>query len=300
MQQTEQDPIRVLVLADQGLGTQTLQRLSEAQSADLRLVGSASSLTDTLGLIASSRPQVIVIDIDGDYGPDTIAELADRCDARLLALTASPDTQLQDGAVLAGARGVVLKREAADTLVQAVRRVSEGDMWINYAAADRILDELAHARKAAEQQQRDRVRLAQLTPRERIIAREITLGHAATPKEIAARLQITEDTLQVSLAAIQRKLELADGEVPMPETQPGTATGRSAVVRFDRVESRSKPALGEELDPTAVACFLVGATADGEMPRRGARPCDPIVLPSRAACAAPIRVCRWRRLRQTN
>jgi two-component system, NarL family, nitrate/nitrite response regulator NarL len=224
MRDPNQGPIRVLALADPGLGARTLERLREAQSEGLWLMGNASSLEDAVALIVTTDPQVIVIDVDGEYGPDTIADLGERSDARLIALTCSRDAELQDGAILAGARGVVEKRQAAEFLVAAIRCVHEGEMWINHAAADRILDELAHARKRAEQQERIRVKLSRLTLKERIIATEITRSDSATPREIAARLQISEHRLQVYLAAIQRKLELSDGEARMSGSQPRPVT----------------------------------------------------------------------------
>jgi len=95
------------------------------------LVGTASSREVAVDLIANTSPQVIVVDIDGDYGPDTIADFAERSDVPLLALTGSRDTEVHDGAVLSGACGGVQKREAADILVDAIRCVHEGEMWIN-------------------------------------------------------------------------------------------------------------------------------------------------------------------------
>jgi two-component system, NarL family, nitrate/nitrite response regulator NarL len=294
MRDPDQGSIRVLALADPGLGTRTLERLREAQSEGLWLVGNASSLEDAVALIANTSPQVIVIDIDGEYGPDTIADLGERSDARLIALTCSRDTELQDGAVLAGARGVVEKREAAELLVAAIRCVHQGEMWVNHAAADRILDELAHARKRAEQQERIRAKLARLTLKERIIATEITRSDSATPREIAERLQISEHRLQIYLAAIQRKLQLFDGEARMSGSQPGPL-----IVRAQTPEVRSKPAPSDRPSTTGVACLIAVATTDGDAPRAGDRGQDPIVFPSGAADAEAIRVCRWRRLRRT-
>jgi two-component system, NarL family, nitrate/nitrite response regulator NarL len=299
MRDPNQGPIRVLALADPGLGARTLERLREAQSEGLWLMGNASSLEDAVALIVTTDPQVIVIDVDGEYGPDTIADLGERSDARLIALTCSRDAELQDGAILAGARGVVEKRQAAEFLVAAIRCVHEGEMWINHAAADRILDELAHARKRAEQQERIRVKLSRLTLKERIIATEITRSDSATPREIAARLQISEHRLQVYLAAIQRKLELSDGEARMSGSQPRSVTRQPDVVRAQSPEVRSKPAPSARPSTTGVACLIAGETTAGDAPRPGDRGQDPIVFPSGPAYAEAIRFCRWRRLRRT-
>jgi len=297
MQFPDWDPIRVLVLADLDLGIRTRQRLTEAKSEGLWLVGTASSRDVAVELLANTGPQVIVIDIDGEYGPETIADFAERSDARLLALTGSRDTEVQDGAVLAGACGVVQKGEAADILVDAIRCVHEGEMWIDHAAADRILDELARAREAAEQQERIRAKLARLTLKERIIATEITRGHSATPREIAAGLQISEHRLQDYLASIHRKLELACGEARERGSRPEPFTRQANAVRAEPVGPRSKPMPLDRLRKNGVACLVAGSMTplDGSPP--GNRGEDPIVVSSGVAYPHAVPASRWRQLR---
>lgn len=253
--------IRVLVVSDLGLGARTLQRLEEARPVGLRLVGNSASLEEAERLISTTRPRVIVIDIDGEYGPDTIADLATCPDAFLLAVTRSGDLDWQDGAVLAGAHGVVQKHEAAEVLVSAIRCVHEGKLWISHAAADRILAELAQARAAARSPERISEKLARFTAEERIIAAEITRGHPATPREIAARLKISEPTLRDQLASMYRKLELAEEQGDSRRTRSG---------------------------PTA---------ALGRRTRGDGR--DPIVLLSGQDHPAPVRSSRWKRLRRS-
>jgi two-component system, NarL family, nitrate/nitrite response regulator NarL len=298
LQHPDWDPIRVLVLTDLDLGLHTRQRLTEARSEGLWLVGTASSRDAAVDLLANTGPQVIVIDIDGEFGPDTIADFAERCDARLLALTGSGDTEVQDGAVLAGACGVVQKREAADILVDAIRCVYEGEMWINHAAADRILDELAHAREAAKQQERIRATLARLTLKERVIAAEITRGHSATPREIAARLQISESRLQDYLASIYRKLELDRGEMRVSGARPEPFTRQLNAVRADPAEPSCKPVPLDSPKANAVTRFSSGPTTHADRSPPGCRGEDPIVVSSGAVYPHAVPASRWRQLRR--
>ena len=296
MQLSFPDPIRVLVLTDLDLGIRTRQRLAEAKSEGLWLVGAASSREVAIDLIANTGPQVIVVDIDGEYGPETIADLAERCDARLLALTGSRDTEVQDGAVLAGACGVVQKREAAELLVDAIRCVHEGEMWINHAAADRILDELAHAREAAEQQERIRAKLACLTLRERIIVTEITRSHLATPREIAARLQISEQRLGEFLSSIYRKLELTSGEARASGARPDRFNRQPNAVGADPAEPPRKPAPADSRREDAAVGFPSGSISHVHGSATGNRGEDPIVIPLRGAHPESVPVSRWRQL----
>jgi len=298
MQLSDWDPIRVLVLADLDLGIRTRQRLTEAQSEGLWLVGTASSREVAVDLIANTSPQVIVVDIDGDYGPDTIADFAERSDVPLLALTGSRDTEVHDGAVLAGACGVVQKREAADILVDAIRCVHEGEMWINHAAADRILDELAHAREAQEQQERIRAKLARLTLKERIIATEVTRGHSATPREIAARLQISENRLHDYLASIHRKLELAASEAHLGGTRAEPFNRQPNSGRADPAELQSEPAPADSQRENAFARFPSGSISPGDGYPPGNRGEDPIVVPLGVAYPDAVPTFRWRQRRR--
>ena len=98
-------------------------------------------------IIYETPVDVIVIDLDGDIGVDSIAELCSISPARVLALTASRDVSLHDGAILAGARGVVAKSEPVESLLKAIEKVHEGEYWIDRAATSRIFLHLAQKSK---------------------------------------------------------------------------------------------------------------------------------------------------------
>ena len=295
-QPSDRDPIRVLVLTDLDLGIHTRQRLTDATSEGLWLVGTASSREVAADLIANARPEVIVVDIDGEYGPETIADFAERSCARLLALTGSLDTELEDGAILAGACGVVQKREASVFLVDAIRCVHEGDMWISHAAADRILDELAHAREAAEREERMRTRLACLTLKERIIVIEITRGHSSTPGEIAARLRISEHALQDYLVSIHRKLELECAGAGASASRPKPFNRQAHALQ---AESDGAPSMHRDrVRKNRRGGFITGSVTRAEGVPPGNRGEDAIVVSSCAAHPRTVPPLRFRHLRR--
>ena len=89
-----------------------------------------------------------------------------------LVLTGSRDIAGHDAAVLAGAMGVVEKGEPAETILKAIRKVHEGEIWLDRSATGRIFLELSRS-KAAEAQNPEQRKIASLTPRERQIVAEI-------------------------------------------------------------------------------------------------------------------------------
>ena len=127
-----------------------LERLVESAQPRLMLAGSASSVAEYLLSLHQHAPDVVVLDLDGEDCIESLADLHSQTSARILVVTGSSDVALHDRAVLAGARGVVDKRESASasTLLKAIEKVHEGELWIDRNATSRIFLELA--RKKAE------------------------------------------------------------------------------------------------------------------------------------------------------
>lgn len=201
-------PIRVFVVSEFPIVGWGLKHLLESRQPDFSLAGSASARSDALRALRQSRADVILLDLDGSHGADTIKDLLAHSRARLLALSASSDAGVLDGAVLAGASGVVRKTEAVETLLKAIERVHGGEIWVDRAAAGRIFVELARRNSgpAADPEQQ---RIARLTRKERRTVAEIARDASASSREIARRLHISEHTLRNHLTSIYAKLEVA-------------------------------------------------------------------------------------------
>jgi DNA-binding NarL/FixJ family response regulator len=149
------------------------------------------------------------MDVDGNQDAcEPLAELQARTRAKILVLTGSDDVDMLDRAVLTGVRGVVRKREPPATLIKAIEKVHEGEIWIDRGATSRIFMEMAR-QKAAERNDPEKTKIATLTTRERqtIIAMS---SDAAAGKVIAGRLCISEHTLRNHLTAIYSKLGLCN------------------------------------------------------------------------------------------
>ena len=202
--------IRILLLDDHRSVLWGLEKLIEGEHPRMQVVGKATTSAEALKLLDEVQPDIILLDLDlgGENGSNAIQSLIAKSKAKVLVLTGSRDIAVHDAAVLAGAMGVVEKGEPAETILKAIRKVHEGEIWLDRSATGRIFLELSR-NKASEAQNPEQRKIASLTPRERQIVVEIGSDAAAGSKEIAERLHISEHTLRNHIASIYEKLEVS-------------------------------------------------------------------------------------------
>ena len=202
--------IRILLLDDHRSVLWGLEKLIEGEHPRMQVVGKATTSAEALKLLDEVQPDIILLDLDlgGENGSNAIQALMAKSKAKVLVLTGSRDIAVHDAAVLAGAMGVVEKGEPAETILKAVRKVHEGEIWLDRSATGRIFLELSRS-KASEAQNPEQRKIASLTPRERQIVAEIGSDAAAGSKVIAERLHISEHTLRNHIASIYEKLEVS-------------------------------------------------------------------------------------------
>jgi len=122
--------------------------------------------------------------------------------SRFLALSVSDAAEDVIAVIRAGARGYVTKTISADELVDAVRRVAEGDAVFSPRLAGFVLDAFRSDVPVADEE------LDRLTAREREVLRLLARGYAY--KEIAAELFISLKTVETHASAVLRKLQLSN------------------------------------------------------------------------------------------
>ena len=204
-------PIRVYLIDDHRSILWGLERLIESAEPHMRVVGSAASYTEALKSIEGAAADVILLDIDlgAENGIDGIPKLMEKSRGKILVLTGVRDEATHDRAVLAGARGVVEKEAAAETILTAIAKVHDGEIWLDRVATGRIFVEFSRE-GATQSVHPDRVRMQSLTEREKTIVAATTANPGATAKTIAASLHISEHTLRNHLTSIYDKLNVSN------------------------------------------------------------------------------------------
>jgi len=186
-----------------------LEQLVMSARPRLEVAAISSSVAEMLPPGESAAPDVTVIDLDSCDDAHALANLSQDGRMKLLLLTSSPEMAIVDRAMLAGARGVVKKRESPSVLLKAIEKVHEGELWIDRGATSRIFLEMAR-QQAARRNDPEASKIATLTSRERQTIVAVASDAAAPGKVIADRLCISEHTLRNHLTSIYSKLGLSN------------------------------------------------------------------------------------------
>src|SRR5438128_6963294 len=170
-------PIRILIVDDHAVMRMGLRLLLEGQP-DLLVVGEAATGAEALAAATGVAPDVIVLDLDlgGESAIDILPALRDAApQARVLILTGVRDHDLHRQAVRSGARGLLRTETAAGVLLQAIRKVQAGEVWLEPTMMATILDEIQSASMAPPRDP-ETAKIATLTAREREVITLIGAG----------------------------------------------------------------------------------------------------------------------------
>jgi DNA-binding NarL/FixJ family response regulator len=199
-----------LLVDDHAMVRAGLRMLIESRGG-YQVVGEAGGPGDAVMLAKSTHPDMILLDLDLGSGPtlDLIEELR-AVDARnhpqVVILTGLRDAGVHRRAVRLGARGVVSKETAAESLLTAIEKVAAGELWLDRVQLGRLASEMSGAEPDGIQS--ERVRIDKLTPREREVV--LLVGQGLKNREIAKRLAISETTVRHHLTSVFAKLEVTD------------------------------------------------------------------------------------------
>lgn len=188
-----------MLVDDHDLFRQGIARLL-GDHADFDVVAETGSGRDALHLVASCRPDVVLLDVHmpGNDGVETARRLKAEQDVKILMLTVSDKDRDLLGALDAGADGYLLKNADPAQLRQAIRQVVSGGGALSPEITPRVM---AAAARGAQPS-------LNLSAREKEVLGEIARG--ATTAEIAASLSISPNTVKTHVRRIFKKLEVTN------------------------------------------------------------------------------------------
>ena len=190
-------PIRIVLADDHAVVRSGLRLLLDAEK-DFEVVAEAGDVESAARYVRGHRPAVLVLDLNmpGGSSLEAIPGIRESApETQIVILTMQEEPAFARQALSAGAIGYVLKEAAEEELVEAVRRASAGERYLN--------PELG-ARLAAEPQSG---LPGDLSEREVDVLRLIALGH--TNAEVAEQLYLSVRTVETHRAHIQQKLHVS-------------------------------------------------------------------------------------------
>jgi DNA-binding NarL/FixJ family response regulator len=197
--------IKVLLVDDHPLVREGLVNLI-SQEADLQICGEAGNEPQALELIRTVQPHVAIVDISLETGSgiELIKSIKAMFPAVMVLVLSMHDESLYaERALRAGARGYVMKREAAKKVIQAIRCVLAGQLYVSDKIAARMAEKFVEGRPAATASP-----IEQLSNRELEVFQLLGLGH--NTRQIADHLHVGFKTVQAYCARIKEKLKLAN------------------------------------------------------------------------------------------
>lgn len=199
-----EDAIRVVLVDDHVMVREGL-RLLLRSAADIRVVGEAENGVSALTVARRIVPDVVVLDLDmpGGDGLTTLRELGQALpDVRVLILTMYAERDRLLPLLEGGARGYLTKEAASQELVEAIRVVAAGDVYVRPTAARLLAAAVVPHRTA----QTAIGRFQALSEREQTILRLVAQGYSGA--EIARQLRISTKTVAAYKQRIEGKLGL--------------------------------------------------------------------------------------------
>jgi DNA-binding NarL/FixJ family response regulator len=192
----------VLLADDHALVRAGIRRLL-AEMADVEVVGEASDGHETLKLVATLSPNVVLLDVSlpGLNGLEVAARLArERPDVKVMILSMHANEEFVLEALRAGVVAYLLKDSTVAELEIALRAVVRGQTFLSPAVSKRLVfDYLEQAQPAAA---------ILLTPRQREVLQLIAEGHST--KSIAERLGVSVKTAETHRAQLMDRLGIHD------------------------------------------------------------------------------------------
>ncbi|HBY59971.1 MAG TPA: DNA-binding response regulator [Solibacterales bacterium] len=219
--------IRIFIADDHPIVRDGLRKLLSFED-DFVVVGEASDGREMLEQVTSADPDVILLDLrmpnlDGLGALQSLQHINKR--AKVIILTASEDKNEFVQAMKLGCSGIVLKQTAPDLIVKSIRKVNDGEIWLDSHTTAAVMRQFASPMEqvGAIVTNKGRER-SPLSAREREIVALVAQGYKN--KEMAEKMFISEQTVKNHLHNIFDKLGVSDRlELALYAIHKGLHTG---------------------------------------------------------------------------
>jgi len=196
---------RIIIVDDHPIVRKGLAGLID-QEGDLQICGQAENANEALRVIKELKPDLVIVDISlkDKSGIELIKDIKIRF-PELLVLTLSMHDEFlyAERALRAGAKGYVMKAEATESVVKAIRKIVKGQIYVSERLASKMVNRLIGKTKGSEISSVD-----SLSDRELEVFGLIGKGHGT--RHIAEKLHLSVKTIETYRAHIKGKLCLAD------------------------------------------------------------------------------------------
>ena len=211
---------RVFVVDDHPIVRQGLALLINRES-DLMVCGEAEDAQTAVQAIATVKPDIMVVDIslNGPDGLDLLKNIRTRHPE--LSVLMHDESIYAERALRAGAQGYIMKQEATEKVLVALRRILSQEIYVSERIANRMLQRYIGGSNASRPSS-----IADLTDRELEVFRLIGEGHST--RQIAEELHISVKTVESYQAHIKEKLALRNSRELLQSAIQWTFGGKTA------------------------------------------------------------------------
>jgi len=199
------DLIRVVLADDHSVVRAGLKTIL-SKAPDIEVVAEAKNGREAVSLVERFHPHVVVMDLDmaGGDGTEATKEIVGRLSStKVLILTMHEEAEFLSPVLHAGASGYLVKTAADRELVDAIRAVAYGDVYLRPTAARIVVQQLVHK----EPKHADRERFATLSEREGLVFRLVARGYSGP--EIGQKLNISAKTVETYKQRIHEKIGIS-------------------------------------------------------------------------------------------
>lgn len=198
-------PLRIFLVDDHALFRESLAAFLDTQKA-LEVVGHSGTASEAKSLLAKHHPDILLLEIKlpGQSSLDLLQEmptLSPQCKTIGLSSFELPQEVVET--VRLGARGFLLKGSSSELFLKCIRKVHDGEIWLNMRMTQAVLDALGSRPTTPASNHK-----TELSPREMEVIQLVIQGYKN--RDIAQKLFISEKTVKNHLSAIFNKLGVSD------------------------------------------------------------------------------------------